>query len=44
MRYYLRTYGIAMNEDEVEEMIKESEPEDGNIKYEKFIDKLLDKA
>lgn len=24
MRYYLRTYGIAMSEEEVEEMLKES--------------------
>lgn len=44
MRYYLRTYGVAMNEDEVEEMLKESEPEGGYVKYEKFIDKILDKA
>ena len=33
MRYYLRTYGIAMSEDEVEELLKESEPEDGYVKY-----------
>ena len=44
MRFYLRTYGIAMSEEEVEEMLKESEPEDGYVKYEKFIDKMLDKA
>ena len=40
-RYYMRTYGIAMPEDEVEELLKESEPEDGYVKYEKFIEKLL---
>ena len=33
MRYYLRTYGIAMNEEEVEELLKESEPEEGYVKY-----------
>lgn len=44
LRYYLRTYGIAMSEEQVEELLKESEPEDGNVKYEKFIDKMLDKA
>ena len=43
MRYYLRSYGIAMSEEEVEELLKESEPEEGYVKYEKFIDKLLDK-
>lgn len=43
MRYYLRSYGVAMSEEEVEEILKESEPEDGFIKYEKFIDKILDK-
>lgn len=43
MRYYLRTYGVAMSEEEVEEMLKESEPEDGYVKYEKFVDKMLDK-
>jgi len=43
MRYYLRTYGVAMSEDEVEDMLKDSEPEDGYVKYEKFIDKMLDK-
>ena len=41
MRYYLRTYGITMPEDEVEDLLKESEPEEGYIKYEKFINKLL---
>lgn len=41
MRYYLRSYGISMAEDEVEELLKESEPEDGQVKYEKFINKLL---
>jgi Ca2+-binding EF-hand superfamily protein len=43
-RYYLRTYGIAMPEEEVEELIKESEPEEGYVKYEKFVDKLLNQA
>jgi Ca2+-binding EF-hand superfamily protein len=43
MRFYLRTYGVAMSEEEVEEMLKECEPEDGSIKYEKFIDKILDR-
>lgn len=43
MRYYLRTYGVAMSEEEVEEMLKETEPEDGFVKYEKFIEKILDK-
>ena len=33
MRYYLRTYGVAMSEEEVEELLKETEPEDGTIKY-----------
>lgn len=33
MRYYLRSYGISMAEDEVEELLKESEPEDGQVKY-----------
>jgi Ca2+-binding EF-hand superfamily protein len=33
-----------MSEEEVEELLKESEPEDGYVKYEKFIDKMLDKA
>ena len=41
MRYYLRSYGITMPEDEVEDLLKDSEPEDGYVKYEKFIDKLL---
>lgn len=41
MRYYLRTYGIAMPEDEVEDLLKDSEPEEGYVKYEKFINKLL---
>ena len=44
LRYFLRTYGVAMSEEEVEELLKESEPEDGYVKYEKFIDKMLDKA
>jgi len=33
MRYYLRTYGVAMSEDEVEDMLKDCEPEDGFVKY-----------
>jgi Ca2+-binding EF-hand superfamily protein len=33
LRYYLRTYGVAMSEEEVEELLKESEPEDGYVKY-----------
>lgn len=44
LRYFLRTYGVAMSEEEVEELLKESEPEEGYVKYEKFIDKMLDKA
>lgn len=44
LRYFLRTYGIAMPEEEVEELLKESEPEEGAVRYEKFIDKMLDKA
>ena len=44
LRYFLRTYGVAMSEEEVEELLKESEPEDSYVKYEKFIDKMLDKA
>ena len=42
MRYFLRKYGINMPEDEVEDLLKDSEPEDGYVKYEKFINKLLD--
>ena len=41
MRYYLRKYGITMPEDEVEDLLKESEPEDGYVKYEKFINNML---
>lgn len=26
MRYYLRAYGVAMSEDEVEDMLKDCEP------------------
>lgn len=44
LRFYLRSYGVAMSEEEVEEMLKECEPEDGLVKYEKFIDKILDKV
>ena len=44
LRYYLRTYGVAMSEEEVEELLKESEPEDGYVKYEKFIDKMIAKS
>ena len=41
MRYNLRKYGISMSEDEVEDLIKDSEPEDGYVRYEKFINKML---
>ena len=41
MRYNLRKYGISMSEDEVEDLLKDSEPEDGYVKYEKFINKML---
>ena len=30
-----------MPEDEVEDLLKESEPEDGYVKYEKFINNML---
>ena len=33
MRYYLRKYGIAISEDEVEEILKDSEPEEGYVRY-----------
>lgn len=33
-----------MSEEEVEELLKESEPEDGYVKYEKFIDKMIAKS
>jgi Ca2+-binding EF-hand superfamily protein len=33
MRYYLRKYGITMPEDEVEDLLKDSEPEDGYVRY-----------
>lgn len=33
LRYFLRTYGIAMPEEEVEELLKESEPEEGAVRY-----------
>ena len=41
MRYNLRKYGISMSEDEVEDLLKDSEPEDGYVRYEKFINKML---
>lgn len=41
MRYNLRKHGISMSEDEVEDLIKDSEPEDGYVRYEKFINKML---
>ena len=40
-RYYMRTYGVAMPEEEVEEFLKETEPEEGYVKYEKWVDKIL---
>lgn len=32
-RYLMKTYGTPLSEEEVEEMIKDSEPEEGQIKY-----------
>ncbi len=40
-RYIMRSYGDKYSVEEAEEIIKECEPEEDQIKYDKFIDKLL---
>ena len=40
-RYLMKTYGTPLSEEEVEEMVKDSEPEDGLVKYERFVNLML---